>query len=161
MTEQKGVIRQANVGDKPVTRRRAVAEAVLIVGSDVMAAVRSGKTPKGNVYETARLAGIMAAKRTADLIPLCHALSLDHVSVDFEPGDDRIRVVATAETRAATGVEMEALTAASVAGLTLYDMLKALSRSMVLEQVRLLEKSGGRSGDYRAPARAAGGQSDS
>jgi cyclic pyranopterin phosphate synthase len=151
VADQQGVIRQANVGDKPVTHRRAVAEAVLVVGPDVMAAVRSGKTPKGNVYEAARLAGIMAAKRTPDLIPLCHVLSLDHVSVDFEAGDDRICVVATVEARAATGVEMEALTAATVAGLTLYDMLKALSRSMVLEQARLLEKSGGRSGDYRAP----------
>ena len=146
-----------DVGQKAVTSRRAVAEAILVTGKEVMTAVRQGQTPKGNVYETARLAGIMAAKRTAALIPLCHPLSLDHVSVDFEPGDDRIRVVATASTRASTGVEMEALTAAAVAGLTLYDMLKALSRSMVLQQVRLLAKSGGAAGDYRA-SDCAGGQ---
>jgi cyclic pyranopterin phosphate synthase len=149
--DEQGQARMVDVGDKPITHRRAVAEAVLIVGPDVMTAVRSGQTPKGNVYETARLAGILAAKRTPDLIPLCHVLPLDRVSVNFEPSDDRIRVVATVEARAATGVEMEALTAATIAGLTLYDMLKALSRSMVLEQARLLEKSGGRSGDYRAP----------
>lgn len=143
--------RMVDVGDKPVTQRRAVAEAVLLIGPEVMAAVRSGKTPKGNVYEAARLAGIMAAKRTSELIPLCHPLGLDHVAVDFEPGEDRIRVVASASTRASTGVEMEALTAAALAALTLYDMLKALSHDMVLQQVRLLAKTGGRSGSYQAP----------
>jgi cyclic pyranopterin phosphate synthase len=140
-----------HVGDKPFTHRQAVAEAVLVTGEEVMTAVRQGETPKGNIYETARLAGIMAAKRTATLIPLCHILPLDHISVDFESGDDRIQIVATVSTRASTGVEMEALTAAAVAGLTLYDMLKALTHSMTLEHVRLLEKSGGRSGLYRAP----------
>lgn len=150
-----GRVRMVDVGDKPVTHRRAVAEAILVTGEQVMAAIRQGKTPKGNVYETARLAGIMAAKRTATLVPLCHVLPLDHVSVDFEPGEDRIRVVASATTRASTGVEMEALIAATVAGLTLYDMLKALSHSMVLQQVRLLAKSGGRSGDYLAPGQDA------
>jgi cyclic pyranopterin phosphate synthase len=143
-----------DVGDKPATSRRAVAETVLVVGRHVMAGIKQGKAPKGNVYETARLAGIMAAKRTADLVPLCHPLPLDHVSVDFETGEDRIRVVAAASARAATGVEMEALTAAVVAGLTLYDMLKALSHDMKLESVRLLAKSGGQSGDYRAPGLA-------
>lgn len=145
-----GRTRMVDIGEKPVTARRAVAEAVLVAGPEVMAAVAGGRTPKGNVFETARLAGIMAAKRTAELIPLCHSLPLDHVAVDFESGPDRIRVVATAATRAATGVEMEALTAAAVAGLTLYDMLKALSHTMVLQQVRLLSKSGGRSGVYQA-----------
>ena len=149
--DEKGKVRMADVGDKSVTHRRAVAEAVLVTGADVMAAIRQDRVPKGNVFETARLAGIMAAKRTAELIPLCHVLPLDHVSVDFEPGDDRIRIVAGTSTRAPTGVEMEALTAAAVAGLTLYDMLKALSHSMTLERVRLLAKSGGRSGQYRAP----------
>ncbi len=146
-----GRIRMVDVGDKPTTSRRAAAEAVLVTGPDVIAAIASGCTPKGNVFETARLAGILAAKRTAELVPLCHLLPLDHVSVDFESGADRIRIVATAATRAATGVEMEALTAATIAGLTLYDMLKALSRTMVLQQVRLLSKSGGRSGTYAAP----------
>jgi cyclic pyranopterin phosphate synthase len=147
-----GAARMVDVGDKDVSRRRAVAEAVLVAGERVMTAIRSGDTPKGNVMETARLAGIMAAKRCSELIPLCHSLPLDHVAVDFELSDDRIRVEATASTRAATGVEMEALTAATVAGLTLYDMLKALSKEMRLEGVRLLAKSGGRSGDYHAPA---------
>ncbi len=140
-----GGVRMVDVGGKPVTERRAVAEAVLIVGPDIMAAIREGKTPKGNVYETARLAGIMAAKQTAGLIPLCHTLPLDHVAVDFEPADDRIRIVASAATRASTGVEMEALTAAAVAGLTLYDMLKALSHAMTLTELRLVAKSGGKS----------------
>ncbi len=145
-----GRVRMVDVGHKGATARRAVAEAWLHVGPEVMEVVRCGRTPKGNVYETARLAGIMAAKRTGELIPLCHNLVLDHVDVAFEPGDDRIRVVATAATRAATGVEMEALTAAAVAGLTLYDMLKALTHDMTLSGVRLLEKSGGASGHYRA-----------
>ncbi len=148
--DEEGRVRMVDVGDKPPTRRRAVAEAVLVTGAEVMAAVQAGRVPKGNVYETARLAGIMAAKRTAELIPLCHPLPLDVVALDFEPGPDRIRVVASAATHAATGVEMEALTAAAVAGLTLYDMLKALGRGMVIERVRLLEKSGGRSGEWRA-----------
>jgi cyclic pyranopterin phosphate synthase len=146
-----GECRMVDVGDKPITQRQATAEGMLVVGRDVMAAIRAGATPKGNVYEAARLAGIMAAKRTGELIPLCHPLGLDHVSVDFEPGEDRIRIIASASTRASTGVEMEALTAVTIAGLTLYDMLKALSREMVLQQVRLLSKTGGRSGPYRAP----------
>ncbi len=145
-----GSLRMVDVGSKQPTGRRAKAEAVLVVGDEIMTAIADGVTPKGNVFEAARLAGIQAAKRTADLIPLCHSLPLDHVSVDFERCRDRIRIEAVAATRAPTGVEMEALTAAAVAGLTLYDMLKALSKSMVLEGIRLLEKSGGRSGDYRA-----------
>jgi len=145
-----GAARMVDVGGKPETRRRAVAEGFMIAGEAVMAAIQSGRAPKGNVYETARLAGIMAAKRTASLIPLCHPLPLDHVAIDFEPGADRIRIVAQASTRAPTGVEMEALTAVAVAGLTLYDMTKALSKTMQLTGVRLLEKSGGRSGCYRA-----------
>ena len=148
--DEGGAPRMVDVGGKPATDRRAVAEAVLVTGAEVMVAVRAGATPKGNVYEVARIAGILAAKRTAELVPLCHPLPLDHVAVDFAPGDDRIVVRAEASTRAATGVEMEALTAAAVAGLTLYDMLKALSKSMVLQGVRLLEKSGGRSGSYAA-----------
>ncbi len=145
-----GSVRMVDVGDKSVSRRVAVAEAVLLVGEEVMTAIQDGRSPKGNVYETARLAGIMAAKRTSELIPLAHQLSLDHVEIELEPGADRIRIVATASTRAATGVEMEALAAASVAGLTLYDMLKAISKTMTLTGIRLLSKSGGSSGDYRA-----------
>lgn len=145
-----GSVRMVDIGDKPISRRVAVAEAVLVVGEGVMSAIQEGRTPKGNVYETARLAGIMAAKRTSELIPLTHQVPLDHVGIELEPGTDRIRIVATASTRAATGVEMEALTAASVAGLTLYDMLKALSKTMTLAGLRLLAKSGGRSGDYES-----------
>ena len=149
--DDSGAARMVDVGAKAETRRRAVAEGYLIAGEEVMAVIESGRTRKGNVYETARIAGILAAKRTAGLIPLCHPLPLDHVAVDFEPAADRIRIVAEASTRAATGVEMEALTAVTVAGLTLYDMTKALSKTMRLTGVRLLEKSGGRSGFYRAP----------
>src|SRR5690606_19739626 len=113
-------------------------------------AIRSGNAPKGDVLSTARIAGIMAAKRTADLIPLCHPLALTKVTVEFTWEADGISVRATAATTGPTGVEMEALTAASVALLTLYDMAKALDRAMALEGIRLLEKSGGRSGDWRA-----------
>ena len=148
--DSSGAARMVDVGAKPATSRAATAEAILIAGESVMDVVRDGRVPKGNVFETARLAGIMAAKRTAGLIPLCHNLPLDEVRVDFEPSEDRIRIVARAATRAATGVEMEALTAVTVAGLTLYDMLKALSKTMTLAGIRLLEKSGGRSGHYRA-----------
>lgn len=148
--DDSGAARMVDVGDKGVTRRRAEAEAWLRVGPEVMAAVRNEKTPKGNVFETARLAGIMAAKRTAELIPLCHSLPLDHIAVDFECVEERIHVRSSASTRWSTGVEMEALTAAGVAGLTLYDMLKAISKTMVLEGLRLTAKSGGASGDYRA-----------
>ncbi len=149
-----------DVGAKPVTRRRAEAEGVLIVGEEVMAAVREGRTPKGNVFEAARLAGIMAAKRTSELIPLCHPLPLDTVSVAFAPGADRITVRAEAVATARTGVEMEALTAVSVAALTLYDMLKALSKGMVVTGVRLLAKSGGASGEWRATGDASGGEAE-
>ena len=119
------------------------------MGPDIIAAIRDNSTPKGNVLEAARLAGIMAAKRTGELIPLCHNLQLDHIQMDFELSDDRIRIVAITESRAVTGVEMEALTAVSVAALTVYDMLKALSHSIIIESIRLLAKSGGKSGDYR------------
>lgn len=150
--DDSGAARMVDVGDKGVTRRQAEAEAWLNVGAKVMAAIRDQKTPKGNVFETARIAGIMAAKRTAELIPLCHSLPLDHVALDFECVGERIHVRSSASTRWSTGVEMEALTAAGVAGLTLYDMLKAISKTMVLEGLRLTAKSGGSSGNYRAAA---------
>jgi cyclic pyranopterin monophosphate synthase len=148
--DDSGRARMVDVGDKPVTARRALAGGRLIVGPAVAAAIRDGRTPKGNVLETARLAGIMAAKRTAELIPLCHTLPLDHVDVRLELTETAIEIRAEATTRARTGVEMEALTATAVACLTLYDMLKGLSKEMVIEGVRLLAKSGGRSGDWRA-----------
>jgi molybdenum cofactor biosynthesis protein MoaC len=114
-----------DVSDKQETLREAEAEAVLWVGHEVVCAIRDGRTPKGNVFETARIAGVMAAKRTSEFIPLCHALNLTHVSVDMELLEDCIVIRTCARTRGSTGVEMEALTAASIAGLTLYDMLKA------------------------------------
>jgi cyclic pyranopterin monophosphate synthase len=148
--DSKGLPRMVDVSAKPETLRVAEAEAVLWVGEAVMNKIRSGETPKGNIYETARIAGIMGAKHTSDLIPLCHPLNLTHASVDMEPKDDRILIRTKVTTRGSTGVEMEALTAATVTGLTLYDMLKAISKEMRLEGLRLLAKSGGRSGQYRA-----------
>jgi cyclic pyranopterin monophosphate synthase len=148
--DSKGLPRMVDVSDKQETLRQADAEAVLWVGCEVMEAIRDGRTPKGNIFETARIAGVMGAKRTSDLIPLCHPLNLTHASVDMELLDDRVVIHTSVRTRGSTGVEMEALTAASVAGLTLYDMLKALSKEMHLDGLRLLAKSGGRSGDYRA-----------
>jgi cyclic pyranopterin monophosphate synthase len=150
--DKQGLPRMVDVSSKPETLRQADAEAVLWVGEEVMEAIRDGRTPKGNIFETARIAGVMGAKRTSGLIPLCHPLNLTHVSVDMELLNDRIVIRTSARTLGSTGVEMEALTAASVAGLTLYDMLKALSKEMHLDGLRLLAKSGGRSGDYRAEA---------
>jgi cyclic pyranopterin phosphate synthase len=149
--DPQGRVRMVDVGAKPATRRTASAEAFLRVGPDILRRLEAGDSPKGNVFETARIAGIQGAKRTADLIPLCHLLPLDHVNVEFRTEREGIRIEATAATRAATGVEMEALVAVTTAALTLYDMLKAWTHDMVLEKVRLLSKSGGRSGDYRAP----------
>jgi cyclic pyranopterin phosphate synthase len=139
-----------DVSAKTETLREAEAEAVLWVGPQVMRAIRDGRTPKGNIFETARIAGVMAAKRTSELIPLCHPLMLTHASVDMEVLEESIVIRAKVRTRGTTGVEMEALTATSIAGLTLYDMLKALSKEMHLDGLRLLAKSGGKSGEYRA-----------
>lgn len=150
--DQRGLPRMVDVSMKPETTREAEAEAVLWVGEAVMCAIRDGRTPKGNIFETARIAGVMGAKQTSNLIPLCHPLNLTHIVVDMEPGEDRITIRTRVKTSGPTGVEMEALTAASVTGLTLYDMLKALSKEMRLEGLRLLAKSGGRSGNYRAEA---------
>lgn len=140
-----------DVGAKAATARRAVAAGRIAMSAEALAAIRSGNAPKGDVLSTARIAGIMAAKRTADLIPLCHPLALTSVGVDFDWEAGGIAVTATAATTGPTGVEMEALTAVSVALLTLYDMAKALDRAMILGEIRLVEKSGGRSGDWRAP----------
>ena len=149
-----GAPRMVDVGSKPVTARRAAAEAIVRLRPEVLATLVDGGGPKGDAFVTARLAGIGAAKRTADLIPLCHPLPLDRVDVeltaDAAAGTVAIRAEVAATAR--TGVEMEALTAASVAALTLYDMAKALQRDIVIESVRLLEKSGGRSGDFVAGA---------
>jgi cyclic pyranopterin monophosphate synthase len=144
-----GEPRMVDVGSKPVTARRAVAAATVRMRPDVLATLVDAGGPKGDAFVTARLAGIGAAKRTAELIPLCHPLPLDRVEVSVVPGvDGAVEIRAEVSATARTGVEMEALTAASVAALTLYDMAKALQRDIVIESVCLLEKSGGRSGTF-------------
>lgn len=143
--DEHGAMRMVDVGDKPSTRRWAIAEAVVRINDAGLAALRQG-TQKGDAMAAARLAGIQAAKKTSDLIPLCHPLALTHVSIDLEILDDRVRVRSRTETTGPTGVEMEATVAASVAALTLYDMLKAIDRGIIIEAVQLLEKGGGRSG---------------
>lgn len=151
--DEKGQAHIVDIGGKAVTRRRAVAQARLAGAAATMAAIFGGGLQKGDALAVARIAGIMAAKKTADLIPLCHPIPLTRVSVEIEPdGDAAILIRTTAETTGRTGVEMEALVAASTAALTLYDMAKALDRAMVVSDICLLEKSGGRSGDFvRAP----------
>ena len=134
---------------KPVTARRAVASARVSMARETVQAVRANRTPKGDPLETARLAGIMAAKRTAELIPLCHTLPLAHIDVRAELQDDGVYIEAEAATQAQTGVEMEALTAATIAALTVYDMCKALDKEMTITDARLEEKTGGKSGIYR------------
>ena len=138
-----------DVSGKPVTSRTAVATGFVRMSSETVAAIREHRTPKGDALEVARIAGVLAAKRTADLIPLCHPLTLNHADVQVEVRDDGIAIIATATTDGKTGVEMEALTAASVAALTLYDMCKALDKGMVITDIRLESKKGGISGDYQ------------
>ena len=133
-----------DVGEKQVSDRRAVARAVVTMSAETVAAVRRGDAPKGDVIGTARIAGIQAAKRTAELIPLCHPLPLSFVDVRAEIGDDRVTLIAEARTSAQTGVEMEAMTAASVAALTVYDMVKGIERGVTVGPVELLEKTGGK-----------------
>ncbi|SFM74222.1 cyclic pyranopterin monophosphate synthase MoaC [Marinobacter zhejiangensis] len=149
--DDKGAARMVDVTQKAVTEREATAEAVIRMAPETLAMIIDGEHPKGDVLAVARIAGIMAAKKTHELIPLCHALNLTSVKVALTPQSDpaSIRVEATCKLAATTGVEMEALTAASVAALTLYDMCKAVDRGMVVEQVRLLEKKGGRSGHWQ------------
>jgi cyclic pyranopterin monophosphate synthase len=151
--DSSGAPRMVDVGGKPETARRALAEASVVMRPETLRVLRAGRGPKGDAFVVARLAGIAAAKRTPDLIPLCHPLPLDRVEVRVEADDTvggRVRIVAEAWATARTGVEMEALTAASVAALTLYDMAKALQRDITIETVRLLEKDGGRSGSWRS-----------
>lgn len=139
-----------DVSDKPTSARRATAEATVKLDHETLTLVIDGSGPKGDVLAAARIAGIMAAKKTGELIPLCHPLALDAVTVEFAFEDGAIAVTARASLTGRTGVEMEALTAASVALLTIYDMAKALEKGMTIEHVRLLEKTGGKSGDWRA-----------
>ncbi len=145
-----GAAHMVDVGTKATTAREAIAEGRISMSAEALSAIRDGTAKKGDVLAVARVAGIMAAKKTSDLIPLCHPIALTSVTVDFDFEDNGIRVRATARTAGQTGVEMEALTAASVALLTLYDMAKALDKAMVMFGIRLLAKSGGRSGDWRA-----------
>ena len=149
--DDSGAARMVDVGSKAETARSATATGRIRMTAAALDAVKAGSGPKGDVLSAARIAGIMAAKRTADLIPLCHPLALTSVAVDFAFETDGVRVTATASLAGRTGVEMEAMTACCVALLTIYDMAKALDKAMVIEQVRLLEKTGGKSGTWRAP----------
>lgn len=150
--DEAGAARMVDVGHKPATERRAVAGGRIAMSAAAAQAIRDGAVAKGDVLAVARIAGIMAAKRTADLIPLCHPLPLSSVEVALAVEDDGVRVTATAATTGQTGVEMEAMVAASAALLTLYDMTKAIDKGMILNGIRLLSKTGGKSGDWHAPA---------
>lgn len=149
--DEQGSVRQVDVSAKPATLREALAEAEVRMRPETLALIGSGGHPKGDVFAVTRIAGIQAAKRTDELIPLCHGLPLEGVEIDIEPDPDaaRVRIRARCRVTARTGVEMEALTAASVAALTLYDMCKSVDRGMEIVHVRLLEKSGGRSGAWK------------
>jgi cyclic pyranopterin phosphate synthase len=149
--DEQGAAHMVDVSAKAVTRREATAAGHIAMSAEALAAIREGATKKGDALGVARVAGIMAAKRTSDLVPLCHPLPISSVSVDFALGETGIDATATVSTTGQTGVEMEALTAVSVALLTLYDMAKAIDRGMTIGAIRLLAKSGGRSGDWRAP----------
>lgn len=148
--DEAGAARMVDISAKPATRREAVAEGFIHVASNALQAIAEQAVKKGDVLATARIAGIMAAKRTADLIPLCHPLPIDAVGLDLAIEESGIRATATVATTHGTGVEMEALTAVSTALLTVYDMAKALDRTMRIDGIRLLRKSGGRSGDFIA-----------
>jgi len=148
--DESGTARMVDVGAKQATHRQAIAGGFIRMSAVALTAIKAGDAPKGDVLGTARIAAIMAAKKTGDLIPLCHPLSLDAVTVDFAFEDNGVRVTATASLTGKTGVEMEAMVAASTALLTVYDMAKALDKGMVIENVRLLEKTGGKSGHWRA-----------
>ena len=145
-----GRARMVDISAKQETVREATSEGYIVMSAEALETVRDGKAAKGDVLAVARIAGIMAAKRTSEIIPLCHPLQLSGCTVDFEYGERGIRAAATVRIGGKTGVEMEALTAVSAALLTIYDMVKAIDKGMMIEGVRLLAKSGGRSGDWRA-----------
>ena len=149
--DARGRAAMVDVGDKPVSQRTATARARVTMRRETAELIRSGGAKKGDVLGVARLAGIMAAKRTAELIPLCHPLPLSSVSLELEVEDAAVEIAATVRTTGQTGVEMEALTAASVAALTVYDMCKSADRGMRIEAVRLTHKSGGKSGEFSQP----------
>jgi len=148
--DDQGNARMVDVGGKVATQRVAVASGLIRMSAEALEAIRDGAVPKGDVLAAARIAAIMAAKKTAELIPLCHPLALDAVTLDFAVEADAVRVTATASLTGKTGVEMEAMTATSIALLTIYDMAKALDKGMVIEGVRLIAKRGGKSGDWQA-----------
>lgn len=150
--DEAGNARMVNVGGKPETQRVAVASGRIRMSPEALDAIRDGNVPKGDVLATARIAGIMAAKKTSELIPLCHPLALDAVTLDFALETDAVRATASASLTGKTGVEMEAMTATCIGLLTIYDMAKALDKGMVIEEVRLIEKRGGKSGTWRAEA---------
>ena len=155
---ERGEAHMVDVSEKPVTSRTAIAQGFVAMSPDTLALIETGTAKKGDVLATARIAGIMAAKRTHELIPLCHPLLISKVTVDLALSQNPAGVRVTAEVKVGgqTGVEMEALTAVSVACLTIYDMLKAADKAIVIGDIHLVEKSGGRSGTYRAPGRTAG-----
>lgn len=146
-----GSARMVDVGGKQETARKAVAEGFITMTGEALSAIRDGNAPKGDVLAAARIAGIIAAKKTGDLIPMCHPLSLDAVQVEFAFEETGIRATVTASLTGKTGVEMEAMVAVSTALLTIYDMAKSVDKAMVISGVRLLSKSGGKSGDWHAP----------
>ena len=148
--DETGAARMVDVGDKAATKRQAVATGRIAMSAEARALVRDASANKGDVLAVARVAGIMAAKRTAELIPLCHPLPLSKVTIDLDATDTGVTVTATCATTGQTGVEMEALTAATVALLTVYDMVKAVDKTMTIDGVRLLTKTGGKSGDWAA-----------
>jgi cyclic pyranopterin phosphate synthase len=156
--DEKGGARMVDVSDKTATARRAVAEGFIRMQPETLALVETGEAKKGDVIGAARIAGIMAAKKTHELIPLCHPLAITKATLDFEISKSPPGIHVTAEVKVSgpTGVEMEALTGVSVACLTLYDMLKAADKAMTIEDIRLVEKTGGKSGTFKAPARPKG-----
>lgn len=148
--DKNGAAHMVDVGDKQMTKRTAQAQAVITMQPETLRRIAEGTMPKGDVFACARIAGIMAAKRTNDLIPMCHPLPIDGVEVEITPiSETEVRLVSTLRCTHKTGIEMEALTAVSVAALTIYDMCKAIDRGMRIDQVLLLHKAGGKSGEYR------------
>lgn len=148
--DKNGAAHMVDVGDKQTTKRTAQAQAVITMQPGTLRRIAEGTMPKGDVFACARIAGIMAAKRTSDLIPMCHPLPIDGVEVEITPiSETEVRLVSTLRCTHKTGIEMEALTAVSVAALTIYDMCKAIDRGMRIDQVLLLHKAGGKSGEYR------------
>lgn len=146
-----GEVHMVDVGDKPVTRRTAIAEAVVVMPADLVDRFFSGDLPKGDAAAVARVAGITGAKKTAELIPLCHPIALDAVEISLAPGGHGVVITATVSTTGQTGVEMEAMTAVSTAALTIYDMVKGVERGVTIESVRLRKKEGGRTGTWERP----------